>query len=189
MHRRTLLRAGLVGSASTLGGCAFGSSNRSTNGNTTSPPAPSPAGETPPSTAVDTRSSTTRTLYEPTVVDAHLVSTWAESGDLVENRAETVARGRPAVVAFRYAVRLPAGRFRFREEVAVRGPDGSHFARRRVEVAHTAESAGTAAWEHALAFETAGWPLGECTATVTVGNLELHRVSAPTTTSFRVVPE
>jgi hypothetical protein len=184
MDRRAFLAtvsAGLAGCGSTGstpdGGDA--TATRSATGRATATPTVAPSA-TPARTPPERR-------YRPQLLDATLVSTWAESGDLSANRIDRLQRGQPAVVAFRYRVRVPEGTINLKEGVDVtRGED--RVARRYRDVDRSVDAAGLHTWETAMTFETATWPAGELTASVAVGELQLHRTSDPVTTTFEVVP-
>jgi hypothetical protein len=125
--------------------------------------------------------------YLPQLLDATLVSTWAESGDLTANRIDRLQRGQPAVVAFRYRIRVPEGTINLKEGVDVTRGE-RRVARRYRDVDRSVDSAGLYTWETAMTFGTGTWPTGELTASVAVGELQLHRTADPLTTTFEVVP-
>lgn len=187
MDRRTLLAgvAALAG-CGTDGTPATGTAEPSTAGTgTAGSPTPSP---TPTATSPATESlPATLERNRPYVTAVALVSRWNEPGDLQAERTDAVRRGRPAIVAFRYTARLRAGTVPFKEGVDVLAPDGEALARRVTEVERTVASDGVYTWETATTFDTTGWPTGPTTATVTVGDLILHRVSDTVTTTFSVV--
>lgn len=188
MDRRTLL-VGLAG----LAGCQTGDFSESATERTPTAetePAGSPTRTTSPA---PTTSQETASLPEtlernrPYVTTVQLVSQWTEPGDIRVEATDTVQRGRPAIVAYEYTVRLRAGTVPFKEGVDVLGPDGEVLARRVTEVDRTVESDGVYSWETATTFDTTDWPTGSVTAAVTVGDLVLHRVSDTVSTTFSVV--
>jgi hypothetical protein len=187
MDRRAFLAA--TGAfLSALSGC----------GSEGSPPSDGDATATVTRTATGTRTPTPSATPEPTatatppereyrpqLLDAALVSTWSEPGDLTANRIESIRRGQPAVVAFRYRIRIPQGTINLKEGVDV-FHDGEQVVRRFRDVDRYVESPGLYTWEDAMTFETAGWPVGELTATAAVGELQLHRTSERVSTTFEV---
>jgi hypothetical protein len=182
MDRRSFLVAAGAG----LAGC--GSTGAPDDGGTRTPTAT----ETATPTATETATSTaTRTpperRYLPQLLDVALVSTWSVPGDLEANGIGRLRRGQPAVVAFRYRLRVPEGTINLKEGVDVTAGD-ELVVRRFRDVDRTVESAGLYTWEDAMTFETADWPTGELTASVAVGELQLHRTSEPVTTTFELRP-
>lgn len=149
---------------------------------------------TPEPTPTTTPSDTTTPLptrippdqrYRPQLLDVVLVSTWSEPGDLTANRIERVQRGQPAVVAYRYRMRIPQGTVNLKEGIDVLDGD-DRIARRSRDIDRYVDSAGLHTWEDAMTFETGNWPAGELTATVAIGELQLHRVSNRVSTTFEV---
>jgi hypothetical protein len=119
------------------------------------------------------------------LLDAALVSTWSEPGDLTANRIANVRRGQPAVVAFRYRIRIPAGTVNLKEGVDVVHDEGL-VVRRFRDVDRYVDAAGLHTWEDAMTFDTADWPAGALTATAAIGELQLHRTSDGVSTTFEV---
>lgn len=185
MDRRTLL-VGLAG----LAGCQTSDSPEPGTVETATATAATGTVGSPTSTAT---SQATESLPEtlernrPYVTAVQLVSRWSEPGDIRTEGTDTVRRGRPAIVAFQYTVRLRDGTVPFKEGVDVLGPDGEVLARRVTEVDRTVQSDGVYTWETATTFDTTEWPTGSVTAAVTVGDLVLHRVSDTVSTTFSVV--
>lgn len=184
MDRRALLAA--AGAClSGIAGCGSEEPSPSTGGTAT---ATETATETrtpePTTTPLPTRMPPER-RYQPQLLDVALVSTWSESGDLTANRIESVRRGQPAVVAFRYRIRIPEGTINLKEGVDVLDGDDM-VVRRSRDIDRYVESAGLHTWEDAMTFDTGDWPVGELTATVAVGELQLHRVSNSVSTTFDV---
>jgi hypothetical protein len=189
MDRRALLAA--AGAClSGLAGCGSTDPAESTDGAT----ATTTPTETPTRTPTATVEPTTTPLptrvpperrYEPQLLDVALVSTWSEPGDLSANRIESVRRGQPAVLAYRYRVRVPQGTINLKEGVDVLDGDDL-VVRRSRDIDRYVESAGLHTWEDATTFDTSEWPVGELTATVAVGELQLHRVSNRVSTTFEV---
>jgi len=186
MDRRALLAA--AGACLTgLAGCGSAGSSPSATATQTA------ESSTPTRTATSTTTPTpepTRTppdqRYRPQLLDVALVSTWSEPGDLTANRTESVRRGQPAVVAYRYRMRIPEGTINLKEGVDVLDGDDL-VVRRSTEVDRYVDSAGLHTWEDATTFDTTGWPTGELTATVAIGELQLHRVSNRISTTFEVI--
>jgi hypothetical protein len=179
-------RAFLVAAGAGLAGC----------GSTATPDDESVRTETTTATATPTATATatptpTRTpperRYLPQLLDVSLVSTWSEPGDLAANRIDQVRRGQPAVVAFRYRLRVPEGTVNLKEGVDVTADD-ELVVRRFRDVDRTVDSAGLYTWEDAMTFETAEWPTGSLTASVAVGELQLHRTSDSVATTFELLP-
>lgn len=186
MDRRALLAA--VG-ASLAGFSGCGSSGSSVG--TPTDTSPSTATATPTDTPEPTASSTVTSperRYVPQLLDVGIVSRWAESGDLEANRIDSLRRGRPAVVAFRYRLRIPSGTVNLKEGIDI-ADDSGLVARRNRERDRTVDSAGLHTWEDAVSLSTDGWPLGELTATVAIGELQLHRTTDPRSVSFELVSE
>ena len=185
MDRRAFL-AGTAASLSGLTGCGSAGSppptDEGTASSTTTPTASSTP--TPTGTPTPTRTPPER-RYLPQLLDVGLVSTWAEPGDLTANRIESVRRGQPAVVAFRYRIRIPEGTINLKEGVDI-VRDGDLVVRRFRDVDRQVDSAGLYTWEAAMTFGTAEWPTGNLTATVAVGELQLHRTSEGVSTTFEV---
>lgn len=180
MERRALL-AGLAG----LAGCGSAGSGPSGNGTPriTSTPASTP---TPTGTPAPTVTPPER-RYLPQLLDVALVSTWAEPGDLTANRVESIRRGQPAVVAFRYRLRIPEGTINLKEGVdVVHG--GDLVVRQFRDVDRHVDTAGLHTWEDAMTFETGDWPTGALTATAAIGELQLHRTSDGVSRTFEVTP-
>jgi hypothetical protein len=179
MDRRALLAAagaclsGLAGCGST--DPAESTDRATATGTPTADPTTTPL---PTRTPPDQR-------YRPQLLDVALVSTWSEPGDLTANRTESVRRGQPAVVAYRYRIRIPQGTINLKEGVDVLDGDDL-VVRRSRDIDRYVESAGLHTWEDAMTFDTAEWPVGELTATVAVGELQLHRVSNRVSTTFDV---
>lgn len=149
-----------------------------------STPEPTPTA-TPTATPEPTPTPPERT-YQPQLLDVNLVSTWSEPGDITENAIDTLHRGQPAVVAYRYRMRIPASTAHFSEGVDVY--DGDERILRTFEhVDREVESPGLNTWEDAMSFDTAEWPLGTLTATFGVGELQLHRNSERKDTTFELV--
>ncbi|WP_248896078.1 hypothetical protein [Haloplanus halobius] len=181
MDRRaflTVVGAGLSGMA----GCGEGGDGAAT-------PTDTDGTETPTSTATPTTTTATRTpperQYQPQLLDAALVSMWSEPGDLQANQVESVRRGQPAVVAFRYRLRVPEGTINLKEGVDILH-DGDLITRQFRDMDRQVDEAGLYTWEDAMTFETAEWPVGDLTATVAIGELQLHRTSAEVSTQFTV---
>ncbi|MFD1633905.1 hypothetical protein ACOZ4L_13815 [Haloplanus ruber] len=124
--------------------------------------------------------------YRPQLLDVGMVSTWGESGDLEANRIERLRRGRPAVVAFRYRLRVPSGTINLKEGVDVLA-DGDLIVRRNREMDRTVDTAGVYTWEDAMTFGTDDWPTGRLTVSMAVGELQLHRTSESHTATFELV--
>jgi len=183
MDRRALLVA--AGAClSGFAGCGSSDPGESADGATATPTATDTSAETPTTTPLPTRMPPER-RYEPQLLDVALVSTWSESGDLSANRIESVRRGQPAVVAYRYRLRVPDGTINLKEGVDVL--DGDELVvRRSRDIDRSVESAGLYTWEDAMTFDTTDWPSGELTATVAIGELQLHRVSNHVSTTFAV---
>jgi len=180
MDRRTFLVAAGVG----LAGC----------GST-----PESDAETSTGTVVSTETATeTRTTtstpartppeqrYRPQLLDVSLVSTWAEPDDIEANRIERLQRGQPAVVAFRYRLRVPSGTINLKEGVDVLADDDL-IVRRNRDIDRSVDTAGLYTWEDAMTFDTDDWPAGRLTLSVAVGELQLHRTSESRTTTFELV--
>lgn len=188
MDRRTLLAAAGVGLAG-LSGC--GSAGSSDD------PTATPATDTATATRTPTRTPTgtsepTATpperRYLPQLLDVGIVSQWAGSGDLEANRIDAVRRGQPAVVAFRYRIRIPSGTINLKEGIDI-SDTGGLVVRRNRERDRTVDSAGLYTWEDAITLRTDDWPLGDLTASVAIGELQLHRTSDPMSVSFELVSE
>jgi len=178
MDRRTFLSAASVCVAG-VAGCGSADSSP-TETPSTSPTQTRTATETPTPTRTPPEQR-----YRPQLLDAALVSTWSEPGDLTANRVRTVRRGQPAVFAFRYRIRIPEGTINLKEGVDVVHED-ELVVRRFRDTDRDVDSAGLHTWEDAMTFETAEWPTGELTATVAVGELQLHRTSDGVSTTFEV---
>ncbi|GAB6861225.1 hypothetical protein ACFR97_14255 [Haloplanus litoreus] len=181
-------RAFLVAAGAGLAGCGSttspdGESERTATGTATPTSTATP---TPVETATPTRTPPER-RYLPQLLDVALVSTWSEPGDLAAKRIDQVRRGQPAVVAFRYRLRVPEGTINLKEGVDVT-TDDELVVRRFRDVDRTVDSAGLYTWEDAMTFETAEWPTGSLTASVAVGELQLHRTSDSVATTFELVP-
>jgi len=185
MDRRAFL-AGTAASLSGLAGCgSVGSSSPTDEGTTTVTVTPTASSTpTPTGTPAPTRTPPER-RYLPQLLDVGLVSTWSEAGDLTANRTESIRRGQPAVVAFRYRIRIPEGTINLKEGVDI-VRDGDLVVRRFRDVDRQVESPGLYTWEDAMTFETAEWPAGTLTATAAVGELQLHRTSERVSTTFEV---
>jgi hypothetical protein len=89
------------------------------------------------------------------------------------------------VIAFRYRLRVPGGTVNLKEGVEVYDGDDL-IVRHNREVDRTVESAGVYTWEDAVTLDTADWPTGRVTASVAIGELQLHRTSDAVTTRFEV---
>jgi hypothetical protein len=184
MDRRAFL-AGIAG----LAGCGSAGTGPSTDGTptgTATPPETATATSTPTGTPEPTVTPPER-RYLPQLLDVALVSTWAEPGDLTANRVERIQRGQPAVVAFRYRLRVPEGTINLKEGVDV-VHDGDLVVRRFRDVDRRVDTAGLHTWEDAMTFETGDWPTGELTATAAIGELQLHRTSDGVSTTFEITP-
>ncbi|WP_338742412.1 hypothetical protein [Haloplanus salilacus] len=183
MDRRTLLAAAGAGLAG-LSGC--GSAGPSDE------PTSTPATDTPAATATAASTETPeptvtppKRRYQPQLLDVALVSEWAAPGDLEANRVDAVRRGQPAVVAFRYRLRVPEGTINLKEGIDISNADGL-VVRRNRERDRTVDSAGLYTWEDAVTLRTDDWPLGELTASVAIGELQLHRTSDQMSVSFEL---
>jgi hypothetical protein len=185
MDRRSFL-VGTAAGLSGLAGCgSAGSSPETDDGTATGgPTATTTPTATPTATPAPTATPPER-RYFPQLLDVALVSTWSEPGDLTANRIRSVRRGQPAVVAFRYRIRIPEGTINLKEGVDV-VHDGDLLVRRFRDVDRHVDSAGLHTWEDAMTFETADWPTGNLTATVAIGELQLHRTSDGVSTTFEV---
>jgi hypothetical protein len=187
MDRRAFL-AGTAGSLSGLAGCGSAGSppptDEGTAASTTTATLTASPTPTPTDTPAPTRTPPER-RYLPQLLDAGLVSTWSEAGDLTANRVGRVRRGQPAVVAFRYRIRIPEGTINLKEGVDV-VHDGDLVVRRFRDVDRQVDSPGLYTWEDAMTFQTAEWPTGTLTATAAVGELQLHRTSERVSTTFEV---
>lgn len=187
MDRRAFL-AGTAASLSGLAGCGSAGSppptDEGTAASTTTATLTASPTPTPTDTPAPTRTPPER-RYLPQLLDAGLVSTWAEAGDLTANRVGRVRRGQPAVVAFRYRIRIPEGTINLKEGVDV-VHDGDLVVRRFRDVDRQVDSSGLYTWEDATTFQTAEWPTGTLTATAAVGELQLHRTSERVSTTFEV---
>ncbi|WP_251343080.1 hypothetical protein [Haloplanus halophilus] len=177
MDRRAFLAAAGAG----LAGCG---STGETDATATGSPTRT-ATATPTVTATPTRTPPER-RYQPQLLAVALVSTWSEPGDLTANRIDRLQRGQPAVVAFRYRIRIPEGTINLKEGVDVIHDDDL-VVRRFRDVDRRVDAAGLYTWEDAMAFETDAWPTGDLTASVAVGELQLHRTSDSLTTTFELV--
>mgnify|MGYP000557275272 CR=1 FL=1 len=189
MDRRTFLAAASAG----LAGCGSVGSSPSTD----EAPTPTPTGTSPSTdeapTPTPTGTSTPTTTpperrYLPQMLDVALVSRWGGAGDLIANRIEHVRRGQPAVVAFRYRIRIPSGTINLKEGVDV-VYRGDLVDRRSRDTDRNVDSPGLHIWEDAVTFETGDWPTGELTASVAVGELQLHRTSESVETTFEVTSD
>ena len=193
MDRRTFLvaaGAGLAGCGSTGSAPDTGTPTETAAGTPTATPTETAAG-TPTATPTETETETpTRTppeqRYRPQLLDVALVSTWSEPGDLDANRIARLPRGQPAVVAFRYRLRVPSGTINLKEGVDVLASDDL-VVRRNRDMDRTVDTAGLYTWEDAMTFETDDWPTGRLTASVAIGELQLHRTSDPRTATFDLV--
>lgn len=187
MDRRAFLAAAGA-SLSGLAGCGSASSSPSSETATSTTTRTATSTPTPTATSTATPDPTLTPpdrRYLPQLLDVALVSTWSEPGDLTANRIESIQRGQPAVVAFRYRIRLPEGTVNLKEGVDV--VDGDEMIVRRFrDVDRYVESAGLHTWEDAMTFDTTDWPTGELTATVAIGELQLHRTSERVSTTFDV---
>jgi hypothetical protein len=189
MDRRAFL-AGTGACLSGLAGCGSAGSPPETDDGTATGEPTVTATPTPPPTSTPTGAPAPTVTppdrrYLPQLLDVGLVSTWAEPGDLTANRIRSIRRGQPAVVAFRYRLRVPEGTINLKEGVDV-VHDGELVVRRFRDVDRHVDAAGLYTWEDAVTFETADWPTGELTATVAVGELQLHRTSESVSTTFDV---
>ena len=165
-----------------LAGCgSAGSSSSSASETTTATPTPEPTRTPTPEPTL----TPPERRYVPQLLDVALVSTWSEPGDLTANRIESIRRGQPAVVAFRYRIRIPQGTINLKEGVDVVHGD-EMVVRRFRDVDRHVESAGLHTWEDAMTFDTADWPTGRGTATGAIGELQLHRTSDRVSTTFDV---
>lgn len=187
MHRRTLLAAAGAGLAGLSGCGSSGSPDDPTSTATDAPTATATPTRTPTETAAPTVTPPER-RYQPQLLDVAIVSGWAATGDLEANRVDAVRRGQPAVVAFRYRLRVPSGTVNLKEGIDI-SHDGELVVRRNREPDRTVDSAGLYTWEDAITLRTGGWPLGELTATVAIGELQLHRTSDPMSVSFELTAE
>ncbi|WP_435068643.1 hypothetical protein [Haloplanus sp. C73] len=181
MDRRALLAATGTALAGLAGCGADGSSETPT---ATTEPTRTP---TATATAQPTLSPPDQN-YRPQLLDVALVSTWSEAGDLEANRTEQVRRGQPAVIAFRYRIRIPEGTVNLKEGIDIIH-DGELVVRENTEVDRYVDSAGLHTWETAMTLETGDWPTGEVTASVAIGELQLHRTSNTVATRFEVTAE
>jgi hypothetical protein len=181
MDRRAFLAAAVGG----LAGC--GSSGDGEPGSDT--PRPTETATPTPVTSVPSPTLTPpEQRYRPQLLDVALVSGWSAFGDITKQRIDTLRRGRPAVVAFRYRARIPQGTINVSEGVDVsRGEEA--VARRVRHVDRDVDEAGLHTWEDAMTFETGDWPMGTLEATVAIGELQLHRVSDPMVTRFELTGE
>jgi hypothetical protein len=185
MDRRTLLAAAGAGLAGLAGCGSAGSSNGVTPTPTASPTA------TPTRTPTETPAPTVtppERRYQPQMLDVAIVSRWATPGDLEGNRVDTLRRGQPAVVAFRYRLRVPSGTINLKEGIDVVDDDGL-VVRRNRERDRTVDAAGLYTWEDAVTLPTDDWPLGDLTASVAIGELQLHRTSEPLSVSFELTAD
>lgn len=189
VQRRALLTA-VGASVAGLAGCGSSGDGASTPTSGATETATVSATSTERATATPTATPTqTRTppdqRYRPQLLDANLVRMWSEPGDIEENAVESVRRGQPAVFAYRYRMRIPEGTINLKEGVDVsRGDD--LVVRRFRDVDRRVDTAGLHTWEDAMTFETDDWPTGELTATVSVGELQLHRTADPIPVTFDV---
>jgi hypothetical protein len=186
MDRRTLLAAASAGLAGLSGCGSVGSSDGPTPTSTGSPPTTTPTGTTTTTSTPTTTPPERR--YQPQMLDVALVSRWAAPGDLDANRVDVLSRGRPAVVAFRYRLRVPSGTIYLKEGVDIVGND-ELVVRHNRERDRTVDSAGVYTWEDAVSLRTDAWPLGELTASVAIGELQLHRTSDPRSVSFELTSD
>lgn len=184
MERRAFL-AGTGACLSGLAGCGSpGAESTPTDGGEATSTPTATASPTPTTTPVPTPEPPEQ-RYRPQLLDVALVSTWSEPGDLTANRITTLRRGQPAVIAFRYRMRIPAGTINLKEGVDVY--DGNdRVVRRFRDIDRHVDSAGLHTWEDAMSFETADWPTGRLTATVAIGELQLHRTSDSVSTTFEM---
>jgi len=182
MDRRAFLAAA-SGCVVGLAGCGETSSSSDATATATATRTSTPT-ETPTGTPTPTVTPPDR-RYLPQLLDVGLVSTWAEPGDLTANRIRSLRRGQPAVVAFRYRIRVPEGTINLKEGVDV-VHDGDLVVRRFRDVDRHVDAAGLYTWEDAMTFDTADWPTGELTATAAIGELQLHRTSDGVPTTFEV---
>jgi hypothetical protein len=183
MDRRALLAA--TGAAlAGLAGCGADGGSETPTQTATTEPTGTP---TATATAQPTLSPPDQS-YRPQLLEVALVSTWAEEGDLEANRTEQVRRGQPAVIAFRYRIRIPQGTVNLKEGVDIIH-DGDLVVRENTEVDRYVDSAGLHTWETAMTLETGDWPTGDVTASVAIGELQLHRTSNVVTTTFEVTAE
>jgi len=187
MDRRAFLAA--AGAClSGLAGCGSAGSSSSTATPTRTPTSTATGTATPTATATPSPDPTVTPpdrQYTPQLLDVALVSTWSTAGDLAANRIESVRRGRPAVVAFRYRMRVPQGTINLKEGVDVLDGDDL-VVRRSRDMDRYVDSAGLHTWEDAMTFDTTEWPPGDVTASVAIGELQLHRVSEDVSTTFEV---
>jgi hypothetical protein len=187
MDRRAFLAA--AGTClSGLAGCGSTGSSSSTATPTRTPastPTRTATATVTPSPTPEPTVTPPERQYTPQLLDVALVSTWSTAGDLAANRIERVRRGQPAVVAFRYRMRIPQGTINLKEGVDVLDGDDV-VVRRSRDMDRYVDSAGLHTWEDAMTFDTAEWPVGELTATVAIGELQLHRVSESVSTTFEV---
>lgn len=182
MDRRTLLAAAGAALAG-LAGCGSAESSDEATPTPTASTTPT-ATPTPTASAMPTITPPER-RYQPQLLAVALVSTWSEPGDLDANRRDSVRRGQPAVVAFRYRLRVPSGTVNLKEGIDV--SDGDRLlVRRNRERDRTVEEAGLHTWEDAVTLSTDDWPTGDLTATVAIGELQLHRTSDSMSVSFEV---
>ncbi|GAB3312875.1 hypothetical protein EI982_17020 [Haloplanus rallus] len=178
-------RAFLVAAGAGLAGC--GSTGTAPDTGTPTGTASSTATGTPTATPTATPTRTPpEQRYRPQLLDVALVSTWSEPGDLAANRIARLPRGQPAVVAFRYRLRVPSGTINLKEGVDVLADDDL-VVRRNRDMDRTVDTAGLYTWEDAMTFETDDWPAGRLTASVAIGELQLHRTSDPRTATFDLV--
>jgi len=182
MDRRALLAA--------AGACLSGLAGCSTAGSSGSPTSTHTSTQTATSTA--TATATPRPTptppdrrYQPQLLDVALVSRWSAEGDIEANQIDELRRGQPAVIAFRYRLRLPEGTVNLKEGIDVIH-DGDLVVRQNREVDRYVGSAGLHTWEDAVTLETADWPTGAVTASVAIGELQLHRTSDALATTFEV---
>lgn len=182
MDRRTFLvaaGAGLAGCGSTPDPGAGTSTGTVVSTETRTETETATASSTPARTPPEQR-------YRPQLLDVGLVSTWADPDDLEANRIERLQRGQPAVVAFRYRLRVPSGTVNLKEGVDVLA-DGDLLVRRNREVDKTVDAAGLYTWEDAMTLGTDDWPTGRLTVSAAVGELQLHRTSESHTATFELV--
>lgn len=186
MERRAFLAAAGASLAG-LAGCGSGSGEGTATptegaaGTASATPTASPTATPTPTPAL----TPPEKRYQPQLLDIALVSTWGGPGDLEANRIESIRRGQPAVIAFRYRIRVPEGTINLKEGIDVFQGDDL-VVRRFHDVDRHVDAAGLHTWEDAMTFETASWPTGDVRAAVAIGELQLHRTSETVSTSFEV---
>jgi hypothetical protein len=120
----------------------------------------------------------------PYIIQANLVSSYEDWGDVEANKIEVESLGDVLNVGFRYAIDVHDAKVAMFEQVRIEDENGTNIDLGTHESEQLVEDDDQYLFEHALSFDTYSWERGTYTATVQIRDNETGETTDPTSFEF-----